>query len=112
MFVVFTFFLAGTPALIKSLDDIRNKTVNIDILMTSAAFGSIFIGGALEGSLLLVLFAISEALGQMVSGKAKGTLASLKHLAPTIAWVVREDGNLEKIPVNHVEVGKIIRVKS
>ncbi|SGA00467.1 cation-translocating P-type ATPase [Chlamydia abortus] len=112
LFVVFTFFLAGTPALIKSLDDIRNKTVNIDILMTSAAFGSIFIGGALEGSLLLVLFAISEALGQMVSGKAKGTLASLKHLAPTIAWVVQEDGNLEKIPVRLVEVGHIIRVKS
>ncbi|SYX09358.1 Probable cadmium-transporting ATPase,zinc/cadmium/mercury/lead-transporting ATPase,Uncharacterized protein conserved in bacteria,heavy metal translocating P-type ATPase,E1-E2 ATPase [Chlamydia poikilotherma] len=112
LFVVFTFFLAGTPALIKSLDDIRNKTVNIDILMTSAAFGSIFIGGALEGSLLLVLFAISEALGQMVSGKAKSTLASLKHLAPTIAWIVGEDGNLEKTPVSQVQVGDIIRVKS
>ncbi|WP_348663263.1 cation-translocating P-type ATPase [Chlamydia vaughanii] len=112
LFVVFTFFLAGTPALIKSLEDIRNKTVNIDILMTSAAFGSIFIGGALEGSLLLVLFAISESLGQMVSGKAKSTLASLKHLAPTIAWVVLEDGNLQKTPVNQIQVGDIIRTKS
>lgn len=112
LFTVFTFFLAGTPALIKSLDDIRNKTVNIDILMTSAAFGSLFIGGSLEGALLLVLFAISESLGQMVSGKAKSTLASLKHLAPTIAWLVKPEGKLIKIPVHRVEVGSIIRVKS
>lgn len=112
LFVIFTFFLAGTPALIKSLDDISKKTVNIDILMTSAAFGSIFIGGALEGALLLVLFAISESLGQMVSGKAKSTLSSLKHLAPTIAWVVREGGSLHKVSVNQVVVGDIIRIKS
>ncbi|ANH78664.1 cation-translocating P-type ATPase [Candidatus Chlamydia sanziniae] len=112
LFVIFTFFLAGTPALIKSLDDIRHKMVNIDILMTSAALGSIFIGGALEGSLLLVLFAISEALGQMVSGKAKSTLASLKRLAPTIGWIVLDNGNLQKIPVSKIQVGDIIRIKS
>lgn len=112
LFIILTFFLAGTPALIKSLDDISKKIVNIDILMTSAAFGSIFIGGALEGALLLVLFAISESLGQMVSGKAKSTLVSLKHLAPKIAWVVLEGGNLKKISVNQVQVGDIIRIKS
>ncbi|AHK63531.1 Cadmium-transporting ATPase [Chlamydia avium] len=112
LFIIFTFFLAGTPALITSLDDIAKKTINIDILMTSAAFGSIFIGGALEGALLLVLFAISESLEQMVSGKAKSTLSSLKHLAPTIAWVVREGGNLHKVPVNQVQVGDIICIKS
>lgn len=110
--VIFTFFLAGTPALIKSLEDIRDKTVNIDILMTSGAFGSLFIGGELEGALLLVLFAISEALGQMVSTKAKSTLSSLKHLAPTITWVVMEDGSLKKTLVNQVQVGEVIRVKS
>ncbi|CRI33388.1 Probable cadmium/zinc-transporting ATPase HMA1, chloroplastic [Chlamydia pneumoniae] len=112
LFVVFTFFLAGTPALIKSLDNICQKVVNIDILMTSAAFGSIFIGGALEGALLLVLFAISEALGQMVSGKAKSTLVSLKQLAPTTGWLVLEDGNLQKVAINKIEVGNILRIKS
>ncbi|SPN73980.1 Probable cadmium-transporting ATPase,zinc/cadmium/mercury/lead-transporting ATPase,Uncharacterized protein conserved in bacteria,heavy metal translocating P-type ATPase,E1-E2 ATPase [Chlamydia serpentis] len=112
LFIVFTFFLAGTPALIKSLDNIRQKIVNIDILMTSAAFGSIFIGGALEGALLLVLFAISEALGQMVSGKAKSTLVSLKQLAPTTGWLVLENGNLQKVAISKVEVGNILRIKS
>lgn len=110
LLLILTFFLAGTPALVKSFEDILNKTVNIDILMTSAAFGSIFIGGALEGALLLVLFAISESLGAMVSGKAKSTLASLKHLAPTVAWVVQLDGSLQKVLVQNVKVGEIIRV--
>lgn len=112
LLLILTFFLAGTPALIKSFEDILDRTVNIDILMTSAAFGSIFIGGALEGALLLVLFAISESLGAMVSGKAKSTLASLKHLAPTVAWVVQQDGSLQKVLVQNVKIGEIIRVKS
>ncbi|EPP34870.1 cadmium-translocating P-type ATPase [Chlamydia ibidis] len=112
LFIVLTFFLAGTPAVIKSLDDIRNKTINIDILMTSAAFGSIFIDGALEGALLLVLFTFSEALGLMVSGKARSTLVSLKNLTPTMAWIVLDNGNLKKTPISQVQVGDVIRTKS
>ncbi len=112
LFTILTFFFAGTPALIKSLENISNKTINIDILMTSAAFGSIFIGGTLEGALLLVLFAISEALGQMVSGKAKSSISSLKQLAPTMGWVVLSDGNLQQMPVNKIQVGDTIRIKS
>lgn len=112
LFTVLTFFFAGTPALIKSLENIYHKTINIDILMTSAAFGSIFIGGALEGALLLVLFAISEALGQMVSGKAKSSLASLKQLAPTTGWVLLENGHLQQKPIDKICVGDILRIKS
>ncbi|CRI74379.1 cation transporter E1-E2 family ATPase [Chlamydia trachomatis] len=48
----------------------------------------------------------------MVSGKAKSTLASLKHLAPTVAWVVQQDGSLQKVLVQNVKIGEIIRVKS
>lgn len=112
LFLVLTFFISGTPACIKSLENLRDGTINIDILMTAAAFGSIFINGALEGSLLLVLFAVSESLGQMVSDKAKSTLASLKNLAPTIAWIVQTDGSLKKTPVHLVKIGDIIRTKS
>src|SRR5476651_2294168 len=38
------YFLAGTPALINSLHDLSNFEINIDVLMTLAAFLSVVIG--------------------------------------------------------------------
>lgn len=110
--ILLTFLLAGTPALIKSVEDILKKSINIDSLMTVAAFGSIFINGEKEGALLLVLFAISEGMGQMVSLKTKTALSSLKKLTPNTAWIVNDNGTLSKSSTKRIEVGQIIRVKS
>ncbi|MEG0037206.1 MAG: cation-translocating P-type ATPase [Victivallaceae bacterium] len=110
--ILLTFFIAGTPAVIKSIEDVLNKSVNIDSLMTVAAFGSIFINGEKEGALLLVLFAISEAMSQMVSSKTKNTLSSLKKLTPNVVWVINEDGTLAKTLIKQVKVGQIIKIKS
>lgn len=109
--LLITFFLSGTPALIQSLEDISNRIINIDILMTLAAFGSILINQALEGALLLVLFAISESLEDMVSYKAKSTLSSLKKLTPHTTWLVNSDGTLSKKQTKTINVGDIIRIK-
>lgn len=109
--LLITFFLSGTPALVQSLEDICDRIINIDILMTLAAFGSILIHQALEGALLLVLFAISEALEDMVSYKAKSTLASLKKLTPYTTWLVNPNGTLTKKQTKTISVGEIIRIK-
>lgn len=69
--LLMVYILSGTPALINALEDLSLLNVNIDVLMTLAAFSSIFIGGAYEGGLLLVLFALSGSLEEMVSEKAK-----------------------------------------
>ncbi len=36
-FLVFVYFLVGTPALIGTFEDLKNLEINIDVLMTSAA---------------------------------------------------------------------------
>ena len=42
------YFLAGTPALINSIHDLANFEINIDVLMTLAAFLSVLIGSELR----------------------------------------------------------------
>ncbi|WP_213318042.1 heavy metal translocating P-type ATPase [Chlamydiifrater volucris] len=111
-FILMTFFLSGTPAIIKSLEDLAEKEFNIDVLMTIAAFGSIFIGSSLEGALLLVLFSISEALGESVSERAKSTLSSLKQLSPQTAWIFDDTGVLRSRSIKSIQVGDTIHVKS
>ncbi len=111
-FLLLTFFFAGIPALIHSIEDLLRLEININVLMTLAAFLSILIGSGKEGALLLVLFALSGAMEEAVSLKAKGALSSLKKLSPQKAWVVQQDSSLLQRSVRDIAIGTLIHVKA
>lgn len=110
--LIFVYFFAGIPALIESIEDLLSLDINIDILMTLAAFSSLFIGSGLEGGLLLVLFALSGAMEDAVTAKAKGAISSLHKLSPTKACVIDSDDTLHDRAVKDITPGTIILVKS
>lgn len=110
--VVSVYFLAGIPALIESLEDLATFEINIDILMTLAAFSSVLIGSSMEGALLLVLFALSGSMEDAVTAKAKGSISSLHKLSPTKACVIEKEGILLERSIKDIFVGTIILVKS
>jgi Cd2+/Zn2+-exporting ATPase len=112
LFLVFVYFLAGTPSLIRSLEDIFDWNINIQVLMTLAALLSVLIGAELEGGLLLVLFALSESLEETVTQKTKGALNALHKLAPTTAYIVGADGLVYPKSVKEIELGTLILVKA
>ncbi len=112
LFLLLTYFFAGIPALIASIEDIFNLEINIDVLMTLAAFLSVLIGSGREGGLLLVLFSFSGALETAVRTKAKGAISSLKKLAPQKAFVVQQDGTLVERSVRDITLGTPIHVKA
>lgn len=111
-FLVFVYFLAGTPSLIRSLEDIFDWNINIQVLMTLAALLSVLIGSELEGGLLLVLFSLSEALESTVTQRTKGALHALHKLSPTTAYIVNSDGSVYPKSVREVELGTKILVKA
>lgn len=111
-FLVFVYFLAGTPSLIRTLEDIFTWNINIQVLMTLAALLSVLIGGELEGGLLLVLFSLSEALEESVTQKTKGALNALHKLSPMSAYVISSDGLLYPKSVREIELGTKILVKA
>jgi cation transport ATPase len=47
LFLSCVFFLSGVPALIASLNDLKNLEINIDVLMTLAAFLAVSIDNGL-----------------------------------------------------------------
>ena len=112
LFLVFVYFLAGTPSLIRSLEDIFDWNINIQVLMTLAALLSVLIGAELEGGLLLVLFALSESLEETVTQKTKGALNALHKLAPTTAYIVASDGLVYPKSVREIELETLILVKA
>ncbi|NGX41983.1 MAG: putative cadmium-transporting ATPase [Chlamydiae bacterium] len=110
--LVAVYFLAGIPSLIESIEDLLNFEINIDVLMTVAAFSSIFIGSGMEGGLLLVLFSLSGSMEDAVRTKAKGAISALHKLSPTTATIVRDDGTLIERSVKEISIGTPILIKS
>lgn len=106
----FVYFLSGIPALIASINDLKNLEINIDVLMTLAAFLAVTIDSGLEGGLLLVLFELSHGMEETVSHKAKSALHNLNHIAPKFAHMI-ENGNQYEKSVREIQVGEKVLVK-
>lgn len=110
LLLLYVYFLAGVPALIASINDLKNLEINIDVLMTLAAFLAVSINSGLEGALLLVLFELSHGMEEMVSHKAKSALHNLNHLAPKFAHLIADGVEYEK-SVREIAVGEKVLVK-
>ncbi|MDP1412138.1 heavy metal translocating P-type ATPase, partial [Klebsiella pneumoniae] len=74
---------------------------SMESLMTIAIIGAAFIGEWAEGSIVVILFAISEALERFSMDKARQSIRSLMDIAPKEALIRRN--NVEQL----VSVDKI-----
>lgn len=108
----FVYFLVGIPALIAAIHDIKNFEINIDVLMTLAAFVAVIIGSSLEGALLLVLFNLSHAMEDSVSKKARSALHNLNHITPKFASLIDQEGVIFEKSVREIVIGEIVIVKN
>jgi Cd2+/Zn2+-exporting ATPase len=112
LFLSFVFFLSGIPALIASLNDLKNLEINIDVLMTLAAFLAVAIDSSLEGALLLVLFELSHGMEETVSNKARSALHNLNNIAPKFALLINEEGTTFEKAVRDIQIGEKILVRN
>ncbi|MFT4553723.1 MAG: Cd2+/Zn2+-exporting ATPase [Chlamydiales bacterium] len=110
--LVQVYFLTGIPSLITAIKNILKAKINIEVLMTLAAFLSVFIGSGIEGGLLLVLFSLSGAIESHVATKAKSSLNTLNELSPSKATVISGKDKLLERSVKDITVGTKILIKA
>nr|WP_312755442.1 heavy metal translocating P-type ATPase [Bacillus mobilis] len=79
-------------------------------LMTVAVIGAAFIGEWAEASIVVILFAISEALERYSMDKARQSIRSLMDIAPKEA-LIRRNGQEIEVNVDDIEIGDIMIVK-
>ncbi|MDQ0394633.1 heavy metal translocating P-type ATPase [Labrys monachus] len=83
---------------------------SIEMLMTIAAVGAVFIGAGEEGATVVFLFLVGELLEGVAAGKARASIQSLTALVPQTALVER-DGGTEEVPAATLAVGATILVR-
>ncbi|WP_191567629.1 heavy metal translocating P-type ATPase [Metabacillus idriensis] len=99
----YSLFIVGFKNLIRFEFDMKT-------LMTIAIIGAAIIGEWSEGAIVVILFAISEALESYSMDKARQSIRSLMDIAPKEA-LVRRNGIESMISVDDIEVGDVMIVK-
>lgn len=110
-FLASVYFLSGTSAILGAIEDLCNLEINIDTLMTLAAFIALFLGAGLEGALLLVLFELSGAIESSVTKKAGSALENLHQITPQKALIVENNKPPFEKSVRDIALGESIFVK-
>ena len=96
--------LAGLRAL-------RNKTLDVDLLMVAAALGAAAIGQVTDGALLIVIFATSGAVEALATARTEDSVRGLLDLAPDTATRLHPDGGEETVKAADLEVGEVILIR-
>ncbi|MFC7342767.1 heavy metal translocating P-type ATPase [Saccharopolyspora griseoalba] len=98
------------PAL-AGLRALREKTLDVDLLMVLAAIGAAGIGEITDGALLIVIFATSGALEALATARTEDSVRGLLDLAPVTASVIDPDGRERVVAASALEVGDEVRVR-
>ncbi|MDX3842298.1 heavy metal translocating P-type ATPase [Streptomyces europaeiscabiei] len=106
-------YVAGgwEPAL-EGLRALRERSLDVDLLMIVAALGAAAIGQVLDGALLIVIFATSGALEALATARTADSVRGLLDLAPTTATRLSADGSAEEtVPAERLAVGDVVLVR-
>ncbi|MDH6123937.1 heavy metal translocating P-type ATPase [Kitasatospora sp. GP82] len=90
---------------------LRERTLDVDLLMIVAALGAAAIGQVLDGALLIVIFATSGALEALATARTADSVRGLLDLAPATACRVTADGSEETVPAAVLAVGDTVLVR-
>ncbi|MEU1263312.1 heavy metal translocating P-type ATPase [Streptomyces cellulosae] len=94
----------------EGLKALKDKTLDVDLLMVVAALGAAAIGQVLDGALLIVIFATSGALEAVATARTADSVRGLLDLAPTTATRLVPGGE-ETVAAEDLEVGDVILVR-
>ena len=104
------FFLGFFAAKNAVVDTIQSKSPNVDLLMILAALGATFINYESEGATLLLIFACAEVLEDYASNKSTRAITELTAQVPTVAQVLKDNGDVIEVPTDALAIGDIVIV--
>ncbi|HOX29322.1 MAG TPA: heavy metal translocating P-type ATPase, partial [bacterium] len=94
----------------KAFVSLKNKSIDMNVLMAAAVAGAVAIGELQEGATVVFLFAVANLLESFSMERARNAVKSLMRIAPRKAVVIRDGANVET-DVENVSVGEVIVIR-
>ena len=106
------YLVVGWDVLRKALLGIKNRQPFDEcFLMAVATVGAFALGDYVEGCAVIIFYQIGELFQSVAVGKSRQSISSLMDIRPDYANVEDEDGKLEQVDPDDVEVGTVIAVQ-
>ena len=106
------YLVVGWDVLRKALLGIKNRQPFDEcFLMAVATVGAFALGDYVEGCAVIIFYQIGELFQSVAVGKSRQSISSLMDIRPDYANVEGEDGRLEQVDPDDVEVGTVIVVQ-
>ena len=107
---LFAILIGGTGTLRKGWVALRNRSLNMNFLMSIAVIGAAAIGEWPEAAIVIVLFALAELIEALSLDRARNAIKGLMAMAPERATVQAADGRWVEVPAADATVGALARV--
>lgn len=104
--------LAGWPVAQSAWRAITlSREININVLMTIAGIGAAIIGAYTEAGMIMVLFAIGEALEGYTATKSRNAIRGLMAVRPNTATRLWPSGEQKRVGLEQLQIGDRVLVK-
>ena len=106
------YFIVGWDVLRKCLQGIKNKQLfDESFLMTIATLGAFGCGEIAEAVAVMLFYQVGEFFQGYAVGKSRTAISDLMDIAPDFANRECDDGSIEVIDPDDIEVGDILVIK-
>ena len=106
------YLVVGWDVLRKALKGIKNRQPFDEcFLMAVATVGAFALGDYVEGCAVIIFYQIGELFQSVAVGKSRQSISALMDIRPDYANVENEEGKLEQVDPDDVEVGTVILVQ-
>ena len=106
------YFIVGHDVVRKCFIGIKNKQLfDESFLMTLATVGAFGCGEFGEAVAVMLFYQVGEFFQGYAVGKSRGSIAELMSMAPDFANRETEDGSVEVIDPDDIEIGDILVIK-
>lgn len=107
-----TIALAGILVFPKALRALKKFHLDMNVLMTVAAAGAVYLGDYTEGATVVFLFALSELLEAFSVVRARKAISEVMKTTPQVALVKGEDGKYNEVPVETIKIKDVVQVRA
>lgn len=107
---IIAIIVSGIKPLKSAYYAIKSKSLDMNVLMSVAVIGAIFIGEYFEGAIVVLLFTIGTLLQTISIDKTRNSIQSLMDITSTTANVITENGTTTK-DLTDIRVGEILLIK-
>ena len=109
-FYLVAYVFGGYYGLKGGIESLRERTIDVDLLMILAALGAALVGEPFEGAMLLFLFSLSNVLQDFAMDRTRNAIRSLMALRPSTARIQRGD-NIVELPIERVNISDLMIIK-